>query len=87
MVKGGLLKDDTDWSKVGVKEGQRMTMMGTTNEIMKAPKKGHIFVEDMPKEEQVVNVGHSAGLFNLGNTFYMNSAVLAFSSRVEVFFD
>ncbi|XP_016550678.1 ubiquitin carboxyl-terminal hydrolase 6 isoform X2 [Capsicum annuum] len=56
MVKGGLLKDDADWSKVGVKEGQRLMMMGTADEIVKAPEKGPIFVEDMPEEEQVVNV-------------------------------
>lgn len=31
-------------------------MMGTADEIVKAPEKGPIFVEDMPEEEQVVNV-------------------------------
>ncbi|KAK4716579.1 hypothetical protein R3W88_014917 [Solanum pinnatisectum] len=84
MVKGGLLKDDDDWSKVGVKEGQRLMMMGAADEIMKAPEKGHIFVEDMPKEEQVVNVGHSAGLFNLGSTCCMNSTVQCLHSVLEV---
>ncbi|KAL9265573.1 Ubiquitin carboxyl-terminal hydrolase 7-like protein [Drosera capensis] len=75
MVKGGLLKDDADWSALGVKEGQRVMMMGTADEIVKAPEKSPVFMEDLPDEEQVVAVGHSAGLKNLGNTCYMNSTV------------
>nr|XP_017226904.1 PREDICTED: uncharacterized protein LOC108202847 isoform X2 [Daucus carota subsp. sativus] len=56
MVKGGLLKDDADWSKLGVKEGQKLMMMGTADEIVKAPEKGPVFMEDLPEEEQVVAV-------------------------------
>ncbi|KAK2983833.1 hypothetical protein RJ640_008509 [Escallonia rubra] len=56
MVKGGLLKDDADWSTLGVKQGQKLMMMGTADEIMKAPEKAPVFVEDLPEEEQVVAV-------------------------------
>lgn len=31
-------------------------MMGTADEIIKAPEKGPLFAEDMPEEAQVVNV-------------------------------
>ncbi|XVF25101.1 hypothetical protein REPUB_Repub13aG0184900 [Reevesia pubescens] len=84
MVKGGLLKDDADWSSVGVKQGQKLMMMGTADEVVKAPEKGPVFMEDLPEEEQVVSLGHSAGLFNLGHTCYMNSTVQCLHSVPEL---
>ncbi|KAL6005994.1 deubiquitinating enzyme [Asimina triloba] len=49
------IMDDADWSTIGVKEGQRLMMMGTADEIVKAPEKGPVFVEDLPEEEQAVS--------------------------------
>ena len=34
MVKGGMLKDDSDWGAVGLKEGQKLMMMGTAEKVV-----------------------------------------------------
>eukprot|EP00873_Tetraselmis_striata_P024754 jgi/Tetstr1/445018/TSEL_032826.t1 len=77
MVKGGLLKDDGDWAKVGLKEGQKLMMMGTAGAVVEAPKEETVFLEDLPEEEQYnqETKAYGAGLQNLGNTCYMNATV------------
>lgn len=34
LVKGGQLKDDSDWAKVALKEGQTLMMMGTAELVI-----------------------------------------------------
>lgn len=52
MVKGGTLKDDADWSKLGIKDGHTFMMMGTADaDIPKAPVQQTVFVEDLTEDE------------------------------------
>ncbi|GAB4823352.1 hypothetical protein N2152v2_010398 [Parachlorella kessleri] len=76
-VRGGLLKDDADWAKLGLKPGQKLTMMGTAETLPEAPKQQQTFMEDLPEDEQDATglTKYGAGLQNLGNTCYMNSTV------------
>ncbi|KAI3436202.1 hypothetical protein D9Q98_002256 [Chlorella vulgaris] len=76
-VKGGLLKDDAEWAKLGLKAGQKLTMMGTADKIPEAPTQQQTFMEDLPEEEQDTSgmSKYGAGLENLGNTCYMNSTL------------
>ena len=36
-VKGGMLKDDADWHKLGIKPGAKLMMMGTADKVPEAP--------------------------------------------------
>lgn len=49
-------------------------MMGTADEIVKAPEKGPVFVEDLPEEEQVVAV-----------VSFLNFCVNLYKSQVHLF--
>lgn len=77
MVKGGMLKDDADWNKVAIKDGQKLMMMGTADKVPEAPQSSQVFLEDLPENEQDIEgfAKYGAGLQNLGNTCYMNSTV------------
>eukprot|EP00741_Cyanophora_paradoxa_P011320 tig00020554_g10934.t1 len=86
MVKGGMLKDDADWSTLGLKEGSTLMMMGSAEQIPEAPKEQVKFVEDMTSTELQANIvaGLPAHVKNLGNTCYLN-AVLGLLRHIPEF--
>ncbi|KAJ3408335.1 Ubiquitin carboxyl-terminal hydrolase 14 [Chytridiales sp. JEL 0842] len=75
MIKGGTLKDDTDLSALGLKEGHQFLMMGTAGALPQAPKEAVKFVEDMTETQIAQALKVPPGLVNLGNTCYMNATL------------
>ncbi|RUS23821.1 hypothetical protein BC938DRAFT_474570 [Jimgerdemannia flammicorona] len=66
LIKGGLLKDETDVDKLGIKEGQIFMVMGTAGDLPKAPEKPILFVEDMTDTQLAEALQLPARLQNLG---------------------
>lgn len=62
-VKGGLLKDDADLAKLGLKPGQKLSLLGTADKVPEAPVQQQTFMEDLPEEEQDTSgaMGQAAG--------------------------
>lgn len=75
VVKGGMLKDDADMSKVGLKAGATIMVIGAAGALPQAPPKPIVFMEDMSDLQLAEAVRFPVGLQNLGNTCYMNSTV------------
>ncbi|BFZ58548.1 deubiquitinating enzyme [Savitreella phatthalungensis] len=76
LVKGGPLKDDTPLSKLGLKAGQTLMMMGSATALPQAAELDRpTFVEDMDNKSFAQATKYPPGLHNLGNTCYMNSTL------------
>ncbi|KEI42922.1 uncharacterized protein L969DRAFT_84807 [Mixia osmundae IAM 14324] len=75
LVKGGQLKDDADWSKLGIKPGHAFMLIGTAEALPVPPPEKIVFMEDMTDSELAKVSSDPSGLINLGNTCYMNSTV------------
>ncbi|KAI0299041.1 cysteine proteinase [Multifurca ochricompacta] len=84
MVKGGVLKDDSDWKKIGPKEGQTFMVIGAAGELPKPPAEPTRFLEDMNDTELADVLGMPVGLTNLGNTCYMSATIQALRAIPEL---
>lgn len=75
-VKGGAVKDDADWTTLGIKPGQNLMLMGSAEKAPEPPKVATVFAEDMPAVEvAAMETENPGGLTNLGNTCYLNSTL------------
>ncbi|MCO5590147.1 hypothetical protein L7F22_044116 [Adiantum nelumboides] len=75
MIKGGMLKDDSDLTKINARAGQTFMVIGTAGELPKAPTGPVTFLEDMTDAQLAQATKTKVGLTNLGNTCYLNSTL------------
>ncbi|TIC12007.1 cysteine proteinase [Wallemia mellicola] len=77
MIKGGILKDDTDMEKLGstIKPGHLFMVIGAAGPLPSAPTEKVIFMEDLDDKQLSQALKNPVGLTNLGNTCYLNSSI------------
>ncbi|XP_018496806.1 ubiquitin carboxyl-terminal hydrolase 14 [Galendromus occidentalis] len=73
MCKGAILKET--WDSMRVKDGATILMMGSKGEIPQAPAEKPTFLEDMDASQLATALKLPCGLYNLGNTCYLNAVV------------
>jgi ubiquitin carboxyl-terminal hydrolase 14 len=76
MGLGGLLKDDQVLSSLKVKDGAKVTLMGSAETLVE-PTEKVVFAEDIAGDDDTDAVlqQYPSGLVNMGNTCYANSAL------------
>lgn len=83
MVKGGIVKDEENWSKYKLKAGMTIMMMGTpSGKEVQAPSKLTEFLED--QESAGADEYMPPGLTNISNTCYMNSTIQFLGASKEM---
>jgi len=82
-VKGGTLKDDGEWTKLGVKQGHIFKLVGTSDDVKK-PEEKTTNEDDQKMEIDSPMTKQPVGLYNLENTCYMNSTLQCLLSVPEL---
>lgn len=73
LFKGKQIQDS--WDGLAIKDGITLLMMGSQDDIPKAPEQKTIFMEDLSENKLTELLQLPSGLDNLGNTCYINATV------------